>query len=197
MKKALTLVGLIGLILLGLGLYLGHKTIGKLEQSHAKIISEKENMINELKEQIQTKEAELTKIKQEKTIQSTKVEEPVKKEDTEQSKLIQELLSQSQKNLLLEEEIKNLSGKMTELVEKCTIKPLIKKPIVTKKSTKSVYHVEKTQVKPIEKPLEKKIEPMTIIINKVYVTDKGGQQKLIKSEKKVIPKTYYPNDLLK
>lgn len=192
-KNILAVIGFFGLLILGVGVYLGYNTVGKLESSHSKVITEKDNTIKELRNQLANKDQELNQLKQSK---SPVVNPVAESSSSEKDKMVEQLLAESQKNLLLETEVKALSGKMTELVEKCSIKPQVVKAAskpAPKKAWKSVYHVEKSQIKPVEK----KPEPMTVIINKVYVTDKGGNQKLIKSEKKVVPREYYPNDLLK
>lgn len=92
-----------------------------------------------------------------------------------------------------------MNEKLASMEAKCEIKakPVASKPKVYK-PYKPVVQKPKVIIKEVIKEVEKKSEPSTIVINKVYVSEKTGQApRLIKEERKVVPKKYYPNDLLK
>lgn len=190
MKQFLALLGFIGLLILGTGLYLGHKTLGKLEKAHMQALNEKDNTISSLSEEIENLKNENNKLKQAPVVKA----EP----KDEKNKILEQILSESQKNLLLEDEVKKMNEKLSKMAEQCVIKPQpVAKPKVHR-PYKPVVQKPKVIIKEVIKEVEKKSEPTTIVINKVYVSEKAGQApRLIKEERKVLPKKYYPNDLLK
>lgn len=89
MKQFLALLGFIGLLILGTGLYLGHKTLGKLEKAHQQALTEKDNTISSLTEEIEALKTENTKLKQASTQKAP--------EKPEANKILEQILAESQK----------------------------------------------------------------------------------------------------
>lgn len=208
MKKTSVIITILVVLVLAVGGFLTHQFLMKLEKSQQQALIEKDKLIKELKQNLEKKDDEISilKLEKQKVVDQALAQKHNKEKEndevaTEQKKLIQQLLDQSQKNLTLEDKLAEYNKQLQELNEKCTAKA----PVIPKKQ--KMVHLKPAKKPEIKKeePILKKSEPVktedkstTIIINKVYVTDKEkGQTKLIKQEKQVLPKNYYPNDLLK
>lgn len=189
-KNALLTLLVIGLVLLGAGLYLGYIGMGQMSNSYSAAMAKEKELGQKLQEEnkkLQTQIGELQKSKKD-------LEDNL----AEKEKLVSQLMGQSANNLVLEEQVKAIQVKMQETVDSCVIKP---KP-------KVVHHVAKKVVKPapkvvekiVVKEVEKPAKTQTIVINKIYVQKDGHKARLIKQDRVIkngsIPDSY-PNDLLK
>lgn len=165
-------------------LFLGYKGLKKIEKSYAQAV--KKEKINQ------------GSLNQDKDILEKKIitlegeNKSLQQENAKNKKIIEDLLKQSQENLAIFEQIQSLNEKMQKTVELCEIKPK-----EVKKNVKPIVRAKRHYVpQTIQKKAEEK--PQTLVINQIYIRDsQSGKQKLIKKEKKVINKKYYPNDFLK
>lgn len=183
LKNILMIILVLALALIGVGMYLGHEGIAKLESSYSDSISQEKALANRLKEEVNQKNKE---------IEALKAELNKYKEDLKTAQAPKEEVIEDKGPSAVELQVKALTDKLQETVDKCTIKPkVVHKPI--KKAI-----IKKEEPKVIIKEVVKPAEPTTIVINKIYVQDRQkGQNKLIKQDKKVIKGTAYPSDLLK
>jgi len=165
-------------------LFLGYRGLKKIEKSYAQALNKEKTSQDNLSQEKNSLNDKIIALEGDNS--------KLKEDDFKNKKMIEELLKQSQENLVLVEQIQLLNEKMQKSVELCEINPK-----EVKKEVKAVARV-KRHYRP--QPVDKKVveNPKTIVINKIYIKDSNsGNQKLIKEEKKVINKKYYPNDFLK
>jgi hypothetical protein len=184
-KGILTFFLVIGLLILGAGIYLGHNGINKLETSYAdsteRLQAENRRLTNELQKALADKVALEAQLR---------TQAPVSAPDSSTTVATTSVTNEDTKAMA--EQIKALSEAMQKTVESCQIRPKpIKRAVVAKKAAPAPVKVE-------EKIIIKEVpaKPQTIVINKIFIQEGKSKPKLIKREQKVLPEAY-PNDLLK
>lgn len=181
-KSILTVFLVIGLLILGAGLYLGHNGINKLESSYSEALGKQTTVTKKLQDDNKRLEEELRKALADK---ATAEAELKKQTDLTAG-------AQSEANKSMEAQVKAISESMQKTVESCQIRPKpIKRAVVVKKTPPPAPKIE-------ERIIIKEVpgKTQTIVINKIFIQEGKNKPKLIKQDQKVLQDAY-PNDLLK
>lgn len=184
-KSIVTFLLVIVLLILGAGLYLGHKGINKLEISYSDSLGKQTSVTKKLQEDNNRLDADLKKALTDKAA----VEADLKK----QTDLVSTLLKQAQDAMIMEGQVKEINEQMKKTVESCQIRPkAVKRAVVAKKYTPPAPVKVEERIVIREVPAK----TQTIVINKIYIKQGNNKPKLIKQDQKLLPEAY-PNDLLK